>query len=78
MTGGVSTCLAAEGVLDKDKLWSELLLVNKEFLFGASSRYGRDSDPRDEEGFIRGHAYTVLEAREVEHKGETVRLLKVR
>jgi hypothetical protein len=56
----------SEAVLDKDKMWEELLLVNDKFLFGCGSRTGRDNDPADEEGFVRGHAYTVLEAREIE------------
>ncbi|KAF2761112.1 cysteine proteinase, partial [Pseudovirgaria hyperparasitica] len=74
LTGGVATYLYSEHVLDKDKLWSELTQVNKDFLFGCGSRYGRDSDPRDDEGFVRGHAYSVLEAREVNE----LRLLKIR
>jgi hypothetical protein len=52
--------------LDKEKLWSELLQVNKTLLFGCGSRTGRDYDPADDEGFVRGHAYTVLEAREID------------
>lgn len=55
-------------------MWEELKLVNKDFLFGCGSRFGTDSEPSDAEGFVRGHAYTVLEAREV---GEE-RLLKIR
>ena len=66
LTGGVATYISSEDVLDKDRLWSELLQVNDKFLFGAGSRTGRDYDPADDEGFVRGHAYTVLEAREIE------------
>ena len=66
LTGGVATYIQTESVLDKEQLWQELLLVNDKFLFGCGSREGRDSDPSDEEGFVRGHAYTVLEAREIE------------
>lgn len=83
LTGGVSTFIESEQVLDKDKLWSELMQVNKEsgFLFGCGSRYGSDADPRDEEGFVRGHAYTVMNAREVKDpkdETKTLRLLKIR
>jgi len=78
LTGGVATYVRSEDVLDKDRLWSELLCVNKHFLFGCGSREGRVNDPSDKEGFVRGHAYTVLEAREVPYKDEPLRLLKVR
>ncbi|RDI78654.1 Methylenetetrahydrofolate reductase 2 [Venturia inaequalis] len=65
LTGGIATYIVSEDVLDKDKLWSEMLEVNVNFLFGCGSRQGRDNDPADEEGFVRGHAYTVLSAREI-------------
>lgn len=83
LTGGVSTYITSETVLDRDKLWSELMQVNKEsgFLFGCGSRIGRDNDPHDEEGFVRGHAYTVLNTREVkdpEDQSKTLRLLRIR
>jgi hypothetical protein len=68
LTGGVAASLTSEDILNKEQLWSELLRVNKDFLFGCSSRRGRDSDPHDDEGFVRGHAYTVLEAREIKYK----------
>jgi hypothetical protein len=66
LTGGIATYISSEDVLDKDKLWEELLQVNDKFLFGCGSRQGRDYDPADDEGFVRGHAYTVLEAKEIE------------
>ena len=79
LTGGVSTVLYPEHVLDKDKLWEEILECNNSFLFGCSSRRaGSDADPKDAEGFVRGHAYTVLAAREVTSKGKPVRLIKIR
>lgn len=70
--------MPSEDILDKDQLWSELMQVNSKFLFGCSSRRGRDSDPNDDEGFVRGHAYTVLEAREIKYKDKDLRLLKIR
>lgn len=66
LTGGVATYIKSEDVLDKEELWQELMQVNDKFLFGCGSRRGRDNDPADEEGFVRGHAYTVLEAREID------------
>jgi len=66
LTGGVATYIKSEDVLDKEQLWRELMQVNDKFLFGCGSRRGRDNDPADEEGFVRGHAYTVLSAREID------------
>src|SRR6201994_4960606 len=65
LTGGVASYIRSENVLDKDKLWEELKQVNDKFLFGCGTRKGRDNDSADDEGFVRGHAYTVLDAREI-------------
>jgi hypothetical protein len=62
----VASYISSENVLDKDKLWEELMQVNDKFLFGCGTRNGRDSDSADDEGFVRGHAYTVLAAREID------------
>lgn len=83
LTGGVSTFFFAQDVLDKDNLWKELLQVNEEsgFLFGCGSRFGEDYRPSDDEGFVRGHAYSVLAAREIKDPKDdkkTLRLLKIR
>jgi len=66
LTGGVASYIRSENVLDKDKLWEELMQVNDKFLFGCGTRKGRDSDSADDEGFVRGHAYTVLAAHEID------------
>lgn len=66
LTGGIASFVRSENVLDKDKLWQELMQVNESFLFGCATRKGRDSESADDEGFIRGHAYTVLAAHEVD------------
>src|ERR1700760_25234 len=65
LTGGVASYIRSENVLDKDKLWEELKQVNDKFLFGCGTRKGRDNGSADDEGFVRGHAYTVLAAREI-------------
>jgi calpain family cysteine protease len=65
LTGGVASYIRSENVLDKDQLWDELKQVNDKFLFGCGTRKGRDNDSADDEGFVRGHAYTVLDAREI-------------
>jgi Calpain family cysteine protease len=66
LTGGVASCIRSENVLYKNKLWAELMQVNDKFLFGAYTRGGRDADSADDEGFVRGHAYTVLGAHEID------------
>lgn len=77
LTGGVNVSIDAEDALDKDLLEGELLRVNKDFLFGCSSKRGSDQEGPDAEGFVRGHAHTVLEAREIKEGATTHRLLKV-
>jgi hypothetical protein len=40
LTGGITTEIVSDDILDKDLLWNEgLLEVNKHFLFGAGTRY---------------------------------------
>ncbi|KAH8589092.1 hypothetical protein B0O99DRAFT_655624 [Bisporella sp. PMI_857] len=71
----VTTELLTSDILDTDEFWkNEIMKVNKEFLFGCSTglldgRYGT----RD--GFSDGHAYVIIEARELS-TGQ--RLLKLR
>lgn len=78
LTGGVNVSIDTEDVLDKDVLWEELLRVNKDFLFGCSSKRGSDQEGPDADGFVRGHAYTVLSAREIVEGETTHRLLRVK
>ena len=79
LTGGVTTELFTSDILDIDQFWKEeLMKVNDEFLFGCAT--GRFDDWQgggqltDRKGIQSGHAYSVMEAREV--RGQ--RLLKVR
>jgi hypothetical protein len=75
MTGGVALTLKTNRILSKDKLWQELLNVNKEFIF-AVSIYGPG---RDRQGLRLRHAYSILKA--VEEVGEDdtkVRLVLIR
>ncbi|KAJ4364569.1 hypothetical protein N0V83_009165 [Neocucurbitaria cava] len=68
LTGGVTTKILTDRVLSKERLWKELLQVNKQFLFSASSpcAYGDDSDAR--RGLALSHAYSVIKA--VDAEGE--------
>jgi len=78
MTGGVTTTLYTNRILSKDKLWQELLNVNKEFIFAASSpSWGRDRSAR--QGVALNHAYSILKAVEVVGEDDKkVRLVLIR
>lgn len=75
MTGGVTTELLTSDILDVDEFWhDEILNVNKEFLFGCSTGL-LDYGYGNRDGISEGHAYVIMEARELS-TGE--RLLKLR
>jgi len=79
LTGGVTTKILTDRILSKQRLWKELLQVNKEFLFSASSpgSYGDDSHAR--RGLALNHAYSVLKAVDAEDEdGKSHRLVLVR
>jgi hypothetical protein len=78
MTGGVTTTIATNRVLRKDRLWRELSSSDGQFVFGLSAcQVGRaDADS----GVALDHAYTILKAVEVETEDGRglVRLVKIR
>ncbi|KAM3073665.1 hypothetical protein ACMFMG_004450 [Clarireedia jacksonii] len=75
LTGGVTTELLTSDILDTDEFWhNEILKVNKEFLFGCSTGL-LDRGYGSRNGITEGHAYVIMEARELS-TGE--RLLKLR
>lgn len=80
LTGGVTTEIYSTDILDKDAFWTnELMKVGKEFLFGcATGFYSNWLDtslaPRERDGISEGHAYSIMDAREVNGQ----RLLKLR
>lgn len=79
LTGGVTTKILTDRVLSKERLWKELLQVNKQFLFSASSpgSYGDDSDAR--RGLALSHAYSVIKAvDEDDEDGKMHRLVLIR
>lgn len=79
MTGGVTTTLATNKVLSREKLWQDLLNANKDFVIAASSLspYGSDSDAK--RGLALNHAYSVLRAtEETDEDGKNVRLVMIR
>ncbi|PSN71339.1 cysteine proteinase [Corynespora cassiicola Philippines] len=78
LTGGVTTMIWTNRILSKDRLWKELLEVNKLFLFSVSSPGdGNDNDVR--RGLALSHAYSVLKAVEEEDQnGDKFRLVLVR
>lgn len=79
MTGGVNTSIATNKVLRKDRLWRELSGSDGQFVFGlsAQSRFGR---VEADSGVALGHAYTILQAVEVDTEDgkSSVRLVKIR
>ncbi|KAJ3522261.1 hypothetical protein NM208_g12934 [Fusarium decemcellulare] len=79
LTGGVTTVVAGNRVLRKERLWREMLGSDGEdgeFVFGLSAA-GPGEDYKN--GLVLRHAYSILKATEVEdEKGERVRLVKIR
>ena len=77
MTGGVTTTMATNRVLKKDKLWRELVNSNGEFVFALSAiGTGWDSQKG---GLALGHAYSILKAtEEVDEEGKKFRLVQIR
>ncbi|EMC99760.1 hypothetical protein BAUCODRAFT_30166 [Baudoinia panamericana UAMH 10762] len=72
LTGGVTSELHATDILSREDFWeNELSKVNRQFLFGCGQSRGFDGDRR---GIQHRHAYSVMEAREVDGK----RLVKLR
>jgi hypothetical protein len=77
MTGGVTSTIATNRVLRRNKLWKELINSDGEFVF-ALSALGTGWD-WTKGGLALGHAYSILEAREeVDEEGSKVRLVKIR
>jgi hypothetical protein len=79
LTGGVTTKILTDRILSKERLWKELLRVNDQFLFSASSpgSYGDDSDAR--RGLALSHAYSVIKAVDAEGEdGKNHRLVLIR
>ena len=78
MTGGVTSTIATNKVLRKDRLWKELISSDGQFVFALNAcRSGR---VEADSGVTLGHAYTILRAVEVdtEDRKSSVRLVKIR
>jgi hypothetical protein len=77
LTGGVTTTIATNRVLNKNRLWDELSGSKGSFVFAASAMgTGWDSTRN---GLALGHAYSILRAvEEADEKGEKVRLVLIR
>uniref|UniRef100_A0A0D2YDT5 Calpain catalytic domain-containing protein n=1 Tax=Fusarium oxysporum (strain Fo5176) TaxID=660025 RepID=A0A0D2YDT5_FUSOF len=78
LTGGVATVIATNSILDKERLWRELLscgIVGGEFLFTLSSGPGF----KHRNGIVLSHTYSILEAIELKKEhGGMIRLVKIR
>ncbi|RAL17404.1 cysteine proteinase [Aspergillus homomorphus CBS 101889] len=77
MTGGVTTTITTNKVLNQNTLWRELVNAEKNFVFAASAlTTGRDWTKG---GLALRHAYSILRATEEEDEdGRKVRLVLVR
>lgn len=79
LTGGVTTVVAGNRVLRKERLWREMVGSGSEdgaFVFGLSAT-GLGADSRN--GLVLRHAYSILKATEVENEeGIKFRLVKIR
>ena len=80
MTGGVTTGLNTWNILDKDRLWKELVNEKQEFLFAVATRAARSGyEHWLKTGMALQHAYSVLKAVEADdEKGKKHRLVKIR
>jgi hypothetical protein len=79
LTGGVTTKLVTNRILSKERLWKELLEVNKQFLFQASSPANNGDDTHVRKGLALQHAYSLLKAVEEEDEdGKKHRLVLIR
>ena len=77
LTGGVATRFASADIVSREAFWTdELMHVNKDFLFGLSS--GPYINPLDAQGIQKGHAYSILDAQELDEGNIVHRLVKVR
>ncbi|KAK0122001.1 hypothetical protein ONS95_010268 [Cadophora gregata] len=74
LTGGVTTELLTSDILDTDEFWNnEILKVNTEFLFGCSTGL-LDGGYGSRDGISEGHAYVIMEAREISTGQRLVKL----
>ncbi|OJJ96405.1 hypothetical protein ASPACDRAFT_1780, partial [Aspergillus aculeatus ATCC 16872] len=77
MTGGVTTTIATNKVLNKNTLWKELVNAERNFVFAASALGTGREWTRG--GLALGHAYSILRATEEEDEnGKKVQLVLVR
>jgi hypothetical protein len=76
LTGGVATDVSLEDILDKGRLWKELVNVDGDFVFGLDIL----DDPNTiKNGLASAHAYSLLQAREeVGEDGKAVQLVQIR
>ncbi|CAG8472191.1 9508_t:CDS:2 [Ambispora leptoticha] len=72
LTGGVANIYSTIDILDTERFWNETILtLNKTAVLGAGHSANWTPDP---EGLVDNHAYSILEAREL----NGVKLLKIR
>ncbi|KAF2666817.1 cysteine proteinase [Microthyrium microscopicum] len=79
MSGGVTTAIRCDNILDPDELWQDMVNKDKNFLFALSSRSsGAESEPW-KHGLRLCHAYSILRAvEEKDEDGKSIRLVQIR
>jgi hypothetical protein len=78
LTGGVTTVVTLNKVLDQEKLWQQLTQENKEFVFALVSPV-MDTDAMAVEGIASSHAYSIIRAtEEADEDGKKVKLVLIR
>jgi hypothetical protein len=79
LTGGVTTKILTNRVLSRERLWEDLLQINKQFLFSAASSGSNDDGPGARRGLALSHAYSIVKAVEADDEhGKSQRLVLVR
>ncbi|KAI4151733.1 MAG: hypothetical protein LQ340_003329 [Diploschistes diacapsis] len=77
LTGGITTEIKTEDILDLDRMWEELLHCNQEYIFGCWTPSWPNSKG-ESQGLHSCHAYSVMKAQELVIDGSPQRLVLVR
>ena len=81
LTGGITTEIKTEDILDLDQMWDELSRCNQDFIFGCWTPEWPDKNDNPNatsQGLYSGHAYSIMKTKEVDVEGTMQRLVLVR
>ena len=77
ISGAPAESMLHSQVEDREEFWKYLKMCDQRNFSMISSSCG-ENEQVDEYGVVAGHAYSLLEIIEFEHRGEDVRLLRLR